>query len=93
MESKKRYKDFKIDKEEPVFTIGVVSRLMKIPVWTLKKLDKEKIVSPKRREGHDRLYSKKNLNQLDFFWKLMKKKNVKIAGLKVIKEMKEKGEK
>ena len=93
MDLKKRYKDFKINRDEPVFTIGVVSRLMKIPVWTLKKLDKANIVSPKRREGNDRLYSKKNLNQLNYFWKLMKNKNVKIAGLKVIKEMKEKDEK
>jgi len=80
-------KDFKIGDKEPVFTISVVSRLLKIPIWTLKKLDREKIVSPKRSSGNDRLYSKNDLKQLHRFWDLMKTRNVKIGGLKVIKEL------
>ncbi len=84
------YGEFEIDSREPVYTTGVVCRLLRIPVWTLKKLDKKNIVKPERREGNDRLYSQEDLNKLQYYWNLMKKKKVKIAGLKVIKQMKEK---
>ncbi len=90
VEAKTGYREFEIDKDEPVYTTGIVCRLLKIPVWTLKKFDREKIVMPKRREGNDRLYSKKDLNRLQYFWGLMRIKKVKFAGLKVIMQMKEK---
>ncbi len=89
LDSENVYKDFEIDTDEPVYTTGIVSRLLKIPVWTLKKFDREKIVTPKRREGNDRLYSKRDLSLLYYYWGLMKKKKVRFAGLKVIKQMKE----
>lgn len=61
-----RYEDeeFGIDKDEPVFTSGVVSKLLKIPVWVLKQLDKEGIVSPPREVGRFRLYSQRELKKL-----------------------------
>ncbi len=78
---------FHIHDDEPVFTTGVVSRLLHIPVWVLKQLDKEKIITPSRKQRKARLYSKTELNKLKYVWYLMEKRDVKIGGLRVIIEM------
>lgn len=87
-----RYEDeeFEIDKDEPVFTSGVVSKLLDIPVWILKQLDKEGIVSPSREEGKFRLYSKRELKKLEHVWYYMHERGVKVKGIKVILEIEEK---
>ncbi len=82
---KEVFEEFVIPYKEPVFTVSVVSRLLKIPVWVLKKFDREKVVCPKRSKGNTRLYSKEDVSKIQHFWKLMKKKNVKVSGIKVIK--------
>lgn len=81
------FESFEIPEDEPVFTVSVVSRLVDIPVWMLKKLDLEEIVSPLRSRGNDRLYSIKEVSEINYYWKLMNRRKVKIAGLKVIKEI------
>jgi len=82
--------DFYIDADEPVFTSGVVARLLDIPVWVLKQLDAEGIVSPPRKEGCSRRYSKRHLKKLEHVWHYISVRKVKISGLKVILEMEEK---
>lgn len=81
---------FEIDIEEPVYTSGVICKLLGIPVWVLKQLDKEEIIRPPRKKGKARLYSKHELNQLSHIWYLMQEKHVKVTGLKIILEMEEK---
>ncbi|NLB34726.1 MAG: hypothetical protein GX817_02745 [Elusimicrobia bacterium] len=76
--------------DEPVFTVSVVSRLLHIPIWMLKKLDSEEIVCPCRSVGNDRLYSIEEVSEVKYYWGLMQKRKVKIAGLKVIKELRDK---
>ncbi len=76
-----------MDIDEPVYTSGVVSRLLEIPVWVLKRLDKEKVVSPPRKSGKSRLYSKNELNKLSHIWYVIKEKKVKISGLKYVLQM------
>lgn len=73
--------------DEPVYTSGVVCRLLGIPVWVLKQLDKEKVVSPPRKNGKSRLYSKEELNKLSHIWYVIKEKNVKVSGLKYVLEV------
>ncbi len=81
---------FDVGIDEPVYTSGVINKLFGIPVWVLKQLDKENIISPPRKKGKSRLYSKNELNKLSHIWYLMKEKRVKVDGLKVILEMEEK---
>lgn len=83
--------EFRVPENEPVFTISVVSRLLEIPVWMLKKMDSEQIVCPCRSRGNDRLYSRRNVSEVRYYWRLMKTRKVKVAGLRVIKEMLEEG--
>ena len=78
---------FDVGIDEPVYTSGVVSRLLGIPVWVLKQLDKEEVVSPDRKKGKSRLYSKNELNKLSHIWYVMKEKRIKVTGLKYILEM------
>ena len=79
---------FEIDPDEPVYTTGVVCRMLDMPVWVLKKLDMEQIVSPRRENDLDaRLYSLKELSLVNHCWKYMNEHRVKVHGLKVILHM------
>ena len=77
-----------IDMDEPVFTTGVVCRIIGIPIWVLKQLDREEIVKPRRKvEGQARLYSKRELSMVKHCWFYLDEHGVKINGLKVILKM------
>ncbi len=59
------FDEFFIHPDEPVFTTGVVCRLLTIPIWVLKQLDSAGIVSLDRiNTGQSRLYSKRELAKL-----------------------------
>lgn len=82
------FDEFFIQIDEPIYTTGVVCRLLSIPIWVLKQLDSAGIVSPPRNiTGQSRLYSKRELKKLDQVWYLMNQRNVKVDGIKVILEM------
>jgi MerR family transcriptional regulator, heat shock protein HspR len=81
-----------ISKDEPVYTSGVVCRLLDIPVWVLKQLDKEKVVRPTRQQGRARLYSHRELDKLQHVWHYMRIRHVNVHGIKVILEMEQKWE-
>jgi len=90
---KKNESDFievPIDNDEPIFTTGIVCKLLSIPLHVVKQLDREGIVRPPRKKGKIRLYSKRELKKIQHCWDYMKKHNVNIGGLKIILQM-EKG--
>jgi len=76
----------KISPEEPVYVIGVVCKLVNIPIWTLRQLDKAGVVRPKRIGKKNRLYSLKDLKRLEYVHYLMERKRVNIHGVKIILE-------
>ncbi len=83
--------EINIDHDEPVFTSGVVCKLVGIPVWVLKQLDHEGIVSPPReKEGQYRLYSQRELVEVKHCWFYIKEHGVNINGLKVILKLEKK---
>jgi MerR family transcriptional regulator/heat shock protein HspR len=85
------YRDgFDVRADEPVYPSGVVCRLLDIPIWVLKQLDKESIISPPRKKGKSRLYSKNELDKLHHVWFIMREKKIKVTGLKYVLEMEEK---
>lgn len=81
--------EIQISQDEPVYVISVVSRLVDLPVWTLRQLDKAGIVSPKRIGKKSRLYSLKELKRLEYVHYLMDEKRVNIHGIKLIFEKEE----
>ena len=92
-EDSPEFVEFEIDVDEPIFTTGVIQKLIGIPIWVIKQLDKEGIVSPPREiEGCARLYSKRELKKLAHCWEYINEKRVKVHGLKIILEMEERYE-
>jgi len=82
--------DIHISPDEPVYVISVVSRLVDLPVWTLRQLDKVGVVCPKRIGRKSRLYSLKDIRRLEYVHYLMEEKRVNIHGIKIILESGEK---
>lgn len=76
--------DIYISPDEPVYVISVVSKLVDLPVWTLRQLDKAGIVSPNRIGKKSRLYSLKDVKRLEYVHYLMEEKRVNIHGIKII---------
>ena len=79
--------DIRISPDEPVYVISVVSKLVELPVWTLRALDKAGIVKPKRIGKKSRLYCLKDVKRLEYIHYLMEDKGVNIKGIKIILEM------
>jgi MerR family transcriptional regulator, heat shock protein HspR len=84
--------DIYISPDEPVYVISVVSKLVDIPVWTLRQLDKAGVVCPKRAGKKSRLYSLKDIRRLEYAHYLMEEKGVNISGIKIILEVEKKEE-
>jgi MerR family transcriptional regulator, heat shock protein HspR len=78
-----------ISQDEPVYVISVVSKLVDIPVWTLRQLDKKGIVKSKRIGKKHRFYSLKDIKKLEYVHYLMVEKKVNIHGIKIIIEKEE----
>ncbi|MDD5669719.1 MAG: MerR family transcriptional regulator [Candidatus Omnitrophica bacterium] len=78
--------DIIISPDEPVYVISVVSKLIDMPVWTLRKLDKAGVVCPKRVGKKSRLYSLRDVRRLEYIHYLMEEKHVNIGGIKIIIE-------
>ncbi|MBP7215748.1 MAG: MerR family transcriptional regulator [Candidatus Omnitrophica bacterium] len=78
--------DIVISPDEPVYVISVVSKLVEIPVWTLRQLDKAGVVCPQRIGKKSRLYSLKDVKKLEYIHYLMIEKRVNIHGIKIILE-------
>jgi len=76
--------DIYISPDEPVYVISVVSKLVDLPVWTLRQLDKCGVVRPKRIGKKSRLYSLKDVKRLEYVHYLMEDKHVNIHGIKII---------
>ena len=73
--------------EEPVYGMSVVCRLVRIPEWTLRMLDKSNIVSPHKSKGKTRLYSQHDVERLQYIQELMEKNDLDIRGLKVLDKL------
>lgn len=77
----------RIDPETPVYIISVVSEIVRIPIWTLRKLDEMDVVKPQRIGKKTRCYSLKQVEVLNYIHYLMEVKRVNISGIKLILEI------
>lgn len=82
--------DIQISPDEPVYVISVVSKLVDLPVWTLRQLDKAGVVRPKRIGKKSRFYSLKDIRKLEYVHYLMQEKRVNISGIRIIMEIEKK---
>lgn len=79
--------DIHISPDEPVYVISVVSKLVDLPIWTLRQLDKSGVVCPKRIGKKSRLYSLKDIKKLEYVHYLMEERHVNISGIRIILEL------
>lgn len=79
--------DIRISPDEPVYVISVVSKLVGLPIWTLRELDKAGVVKAKRLGKKSRLYCLKDIKKLEYIHYLMEDEGVNIRGIKIILEM------
>ena len=69
--------------KEPLYTIGIVAKLLKVCPATLRIWEKNGLIKPARL-GKNRYYSKADLDQLCHVKKLIQEKGINIEGVKVI---------
>ena len=69
--------------KEPLYTIGIVAKLMGVCCATLRIWEKNGLVKPARL-GKNRYYSKADLDQLEYVKKLIQKKGINIEGVKAL---------
>ena len=79
--------DIYFSPDEPVYVISVVSKLVDLPIWTLRQLDKSGVVCPKRIGKKSRLYSLKEIKKLEYVHYLMEEKHINVHGIKMILEI------
>ncbi len=84
--------DIPINPDAPLFVIGVVSEMVDIPIWTLRKLDEMGLVRPERKGKKIRCYTQKQIHLLNYIHFLMEEKGVNISGIRVILEIREQEE-
>ncbi len=73
--------------EEPVYVISIAAKLAGLPSWTLRVLDKEGVVRPKRTLTDRRLYSDRDIALLARIRYLTEERGVNMNGVKLILEM------
>ena len=81
--------DVPLNPEAPLFIISVVSEMVHIPIWTLRKLDELGVVQPQRIGKKTRCYSVKQVKTLNYVHYLMTERRVNISGIKFILEIEE----
>lgn len=69
--------------------ISAVSHIVHIPVWTLRILDREGIIRPKRKGKKTRFYCLNDIERLEYVHYLMEEKGINISGIKFILKAKE----
>ena len=79
--------DPQIPKDEPVFTIEVVSNLTGIPYWQIRNILKEDLIQPVVVGKKKQLFSKNDLKRLECINYLMCERGVNLQGVKVFFEI------
>ncbi len=69
--------------QTPVYGIGAASRLTGIPIWTLRWIEKNSLVRPRRTAGNQRMFSEEDVRRLERIRGLLAEK-VNLAGIRVV---------
>ena len=73
----------KRDEEQPLYLISIVSEMLKVHPQTLRLYEREGFIRPKRTKKQ-RLYSEKDVEQLNFILQLTRELGVNRAGVDII---------
>jgi len=73
-------------KDQPILTISVAASLLGLHPRTLMAYDKAGLISPHRTSTKRRMFSSKDLEEIQFLKYLSKKRKINLEGVKVILE-------
>ena len=79
-----------VDKEEPVYMIGVAAKLCDVHPQTLRMFERLGLIRPKRVRSKNRLYSQADIERLQQIQRLTQELGVNLAGVEVILNLLEK---
>jgi MerR family transcriptional regulator/heat shock protein HspR len=77
------------DDDAPLYVISVAAKLVRLPAWTLRVLDEQGIVVPKRTGKNRRLYSDSDLSKLIRVRSLTEEFGVNMNGVRIILQLEE----
>lgn len=77
------------DPGEPLFAISTVARMIAVHPQTLRLYERMGFVEPGRTKGKKRMYSLRNIHQLQFIQGLTRDRGVNLAGVKMILKLQE----
>lgn len=75
--------------DEPLYTIGVVSRMLKCDPSTLRRYENAGLVTPGRTQGNTRLYSNNNVETLRMVHKLIDEEKLNAPGVRMVLRLQE----
>ena len=76
-----------IPRDEPVFHISVVARMVGVHQQTLRSYERQGLLQPSRSAGNRRLYSHQDIERLQHVLRLVADLGVNLAGVDVILRM------
>lgn len=76
------------DRDTPLYMIGIVAQMLSIHPQTLRLYEREGLVRPKRSQGNTRLYSRRDVERVQFILHMTRDMGVNLAGVEVILSMK-----
>jgi len=81
------------DRDTPLYMISVVSELLDVHPQTLRLYEREGFIRPRRTRGNTRLYSERDVEDVQRVLHLTRDLGVNLAGVEVVLEMRRKMEK
>jgi len=76
------------DRNEPLFIISIVSKMLSVHPQTLRLYERDGLICPKR-TSNQRLYSREDIEKIDLILKLTREMGVNKAGVDIILRMRE----
>ena len=73
-----------LDKYEPLFTIGVIARLLKVSVQVIRLYEKEGLILPYKTDSRRRFYSYHDLERLKCIRQMLGDKGLNLSGIRKI---------
>lgn len=79
-----------VDKDEPVYMIGVAAKLCDVHPQTLRLYERLGLIRPRRISSKNRLYSQSDIERLQQIQRLTQELGVNLAGVEIILDLLEK---
>src|SRR5215468_4570868 len=72
------------DRSKPLYMIGVVAEMLRLHPQTLRMYERKGLIRPSRSEGHTRMYSPDDVEEIARVVRLARDLGVNLAGIEII---------